>query len=116
MLKNLVRLIFGQKTETSADDSPLPSRLARPAQTPQLPEPSARCWRRVILGDSGIATANVPLQFLLKNNLRCVKRANCSEQVIAERIRITHNFFLHHQPLLGHEIQALSHLEAEGTQ
>jgi hypothetical protein len=55
------------------------------------------------------------LQFLLKNNLRCVKRANHSEQVIAERIRITHSFFVWNQPLLSHEIQALSHLEAEGT-
>lgn len=115
MLRNFVRLIFGQRQETPSGESVLQSRQAKRIEAPQLPDAAAGCWRQVILGETGLPTANVPLQFLLKNNVRCVKRANHAEQVIAERIRITHSFFVWNQPLLGHEILALSDLEAEGS-
>lgn len=104
------------ENEPSGNSSPAPSPVQAPrAQDFPLPEPSSVCWRRIIRGEAQVTTANVPLQFLLKNNLRCVRRAQGSEDVIAERIRMTRNFFLKNGPLLGEEIRLLRQIDGDAA-
>lgn len=118
LIASFLRWVFGWREPESLGESPslpLQPRQAPLAKTDPLPEPSSACWRRIIRGEAQVSTANVPLQFLLKNNLRCVRRAQDSEQVIAERIRMTRNFFLKNGQLLGDEIRFLRQIEGEAT-
>ena len=120
MLGNFMRLLFGQQKEKIADEFPPQDHrvLAHhepPPETHGLPELSAPCWRRLILGETEIPTDDISLRFLLKNNVRYVKRASGSEDAIAERIRITRNFFIKNRLMLGTEINLLGRLEGKRT-
>lgn len=120
MLGNFIRLLFGQPKEKPADELFPQDRQAYVRQSMQvdghgLPEVSAACWRRLVLGETEIATADISLRFLLKNNVRYVKRASNSEDAIAERIRITRNFFIKNRLLLNAEVGMLSRIEGEKT-
>ncbi|KIF83123.1 hypothetical protein [Noviherbaspirillum autotrophicum] len=120
MLGNFIRLLFGQQKdkhggEFPLQDNPVPARHAPHTDVDGLPELSAPCWRRLILGETEITTEDISLRFLLKNNVRYVKRASGSEEAIAERIRITRNFFIKNRPMLATEIGTLGRLEGKRT-
>jgi hypothetical protein len=114
-LRNFLRTLRGDEPQPQA-----PETTRRAAEVtrapPRVPEPSAPCWRRLIVGQGELATGNVALQLLLRNNVRFVELADAKEDVIAQRIRITHGFFARNQPSLGAEIQSLSQLGAEAAQ
>lgn len=118
MLGSFIRLFFGQQKVNHAGDAPPQDRLAKPGPLPHadshgLPEVSATCWRRLILGETEIITADISLRFLLKNNVRYVNRASGSEEAIADRIHITRNFFIKNRLALDAEIAMLDHIEGE---
>lgn len=120
MLGNFIRLLFGQHKDKHGStfplqDNPIPTHRVPPTEVDGLPEVLAPCWRRLILGEMEIATEDLSLRFLLKNNVRYVKRASGSEEAIAERIRITRSFFIKNRPMLAAEIGMLGRLEGKRT-
>ncbi|WP_136418004.1 hypothetical protein [Herbaspirillum sp. ST 5-3] len=118
VLGNFIRLLFGQPKQKQVNelfpqDQQTYVRHGLHVDGHGLPEVSATCWRRLVLGETEITTADISLRFLLKNNVRYVKRASNSEDAIAERIRITRNFFIKNRLLLNAEVLMLSQIEGE---